>query len=1305
MRPNSDKDKKIRCRPVKWWLSILLLLLLQRPFAQVQTPGISIKKFDAADGLDFAGFKALTKDSLGILWLLGEDQRSFGDLRGFQMGMFDGVRFQSRPLDTLEGLSNYFEIPNIYDWGANRLLIGSSSGDHLYYYDIGQKKVVEILYQSKPLTGLRRGQVWRGRYYFIFENQGVPTLAVLEGTQVKLLFSAEKLEDSIYLYPVEKGIWTCASLGLTLFDFSGNILANKPFSQSLGLFYANQQTARGIEFLPLNAPPFYLDTQSREFKPLPHPELDKPGLASSVFKDQHGNLLYIFAHPYNLKHAYLLTKEGTLFDLSAVSETIPQVSNIYGDDFLQSFWVVNGFNLYKVQLSGTSVAQYLLTSGMRKIRLGSDGKLYASTETGGTFVSELNRQLAFRSLDQNVFVRHFEIDDNGDVFTNSDRIFKHVRKGVEQEISLFNFPYDIVPISDSLLLASSASGAEIISKYPLSSELLSGIRFESTHQIVPTGGSGVFVGYKDGAAAFDLTSRQTRKVFTGEAITSMLRENSDTWWFGSYEGRLYRHSSAETDTMLQVGTPIVSITKDGNERLWLGTFNGVYVYEIERENLFKIDDQLLTHTECNRLSAFYDAKFNRMLIGTVRGLNVIDIDQVNLSRKQLRLHLSFLHYFNTNTGKTDTLELKNTTDHSLQLDAYHRNVTVGFAPGIGNEDACQYYYALLPSDRDLPQNIEWRSNGSNAEISLTNLESGAYHLLIMAKTDYSEMESNPLTIHIVVADYFYNRWWFYLLVMAVLAGGVLWWQRRLRTENIRLENEVEKRTVELRRDKETIQRQAEELTQLDEMKTRFYNNISHELKTPLSLIVAPLESIERGNYITDKKGNEFLNLISKNASLLQERVEELLELSRLEHRKISVHNNPVDLADFVENNCRIFQQSAEQSGIVLNISIKTAYEQLIFDEKKVGKIIHNLIANALKYCPRGSQVNVLVEASPTLLRLIVADDGPGIPVEHQSRIFEKFYQVPGDKQSNPGSGIGLSIVKEYVDLMGGTVELQSAEDTGTKFEISIPAGEAPVSPKEEMAVPALEPVMLAKEEKAHLLVVEDNEDLRQFLSMLLSERFHLTLAANGLEATRLLENGLPADLILSDIMMPEMDGMALLDRVKRDETLRKLPFIFLTAKQNEVSKLSALRLGVDDYLTKPFSERELLVRIQRLLQNYGIRKAALAESGPEPIAIAADSEQVFALQSFVQEKLTDPTFSVAMIAEKMNMSARNLQRFMQREVGMSPKEFIMEVQMHLLRELRNENQELSLRDLAGQVGYSDHKYMSRMFFERFGYRL
>ncbi|MBI1226516.1 MAG: response regulator [Bacteroidetes bacterium] len=1306
------------CRSVTAECVVFMLFFFHPIFSQSQTPvirpGISIRKFDASDGLDFAGFKSITKDSLGTLWFIGEDLRNFTDRKYLRIGNFDGVRFRSYPLDSSEWLTNGYNYAGISMLEENKVLIHTMDNDHLYYYDFGQKKTVEIRYQSKSLIGLTRGQIWKGKYYFSFKNQGVPTIAMLDGLTVKPLFSAEKLAEINAVYLGEEGIWVCNTEEFVLFDFSGKIIERKTFPQSLRPFFVSQKTSKGLEVLPLNAPAFYLDNRTYTMHPMPYLQLDKQGLASGIYEDKRGNLLYIYSYPYNLKYVLLLTKEGTLYDLSDISETIPQVAGIYGDDFLQSFWVVNAFNLYKVQLSGISVSQHLLTSAMRKIQLGSDGKLYASTETGGTFVSELGRQLSFKSVDNNLFVRYFEVTKNGDIFTNSNTLFRRVKNGVEHEVPLDGFAFDIVPIGDSMLFASCLGIAEIIQKYPLKTQPLKGVSFESTHQVLPMGGQGVMVAYKDGVAAFDLKTKQIRQVFAGEPVTSLCRDSDETWWFGSEQGKFIHYSPMKMDTLLQLGTPIVSITKDGDGRLWLGTFKGVYVYELKGKNLFKIDDQLLSHPECNRLSAFYDAKYNRMMIGTVRGMNVIDIDKINLSKTELNLHLSFLHYFNKETEKTDTLDFRNETNYSIKLDAYHRNLTVGFAPGVSGENNYDYYYALVPSGGNMPKNIDWRNNGSNAEISLTNLESGTYRLLVKAKTDLSETESNLLTVNILVADYFYNQWWFYGLLTATLAGLVLWWQRHLRSENIRLESEVEKRTAELQKDKETIQHQAEELTKLDEMKTQFYNNISHELKTPLSLILAPLESIKQGHYIADKKGNAFLDLIDRNASLLQDRVEELLELTRLENHRISVHNNPVDMTEFMDNNCRIFSQEAERIGIDLKIEAKTAYDHLVFDEKKVGKIVQNLIANALKYCPKGSHVNVLVETEEHQLRLVVEDNGPGIPAEHQPSIFEKFYQVSSERQHNPGSGIGLSIVKEYVDLMGGTVTLTSpplggrGAGTGTKFEITIPVSVAVVSPKVESAENeafATSTLIPPKGERpAHLLVVEDNEDLRKFLSLLLSERFQLTLATNGAEAIRLLENGLPVDIILSDIMMPQVDGMGLLNHVKRDERLRNLPFIFLTAKTNELTKLSALRLGVDDYLTKPFSEKELLLRIHRLLHNYEIRKTTAAELEVE-ISEPINDGTIFTLQNFVREKLTDPTFNVESIAEQMNMSARNLQRFMQREVGMSPKDFIIEVQMNLLRELRSENKKSTLRELAAQVGYTDHKYMSKQFYERFGYRL
>ncbi len=1295
---------------------LFLLLPFTKAFSQSIIPNISIHKFDANDGLDFANFKSVIKDSLQNLWVLGADRNLISTDLNLRIGSFDGVRFRSHALPELEGFSTSAILYHPFLWENEQLLFAPFGMDGLFLYDIGKKEVKSLL-KGTDISSVYPGELFDHKFYFIAKTKnGKYALAVLEKASMKLLFESESLANSRAIYPNKKGVWVCRYDKILFIDYTGKIIKEIKFNDKTLTLYASARTKRGIEILSHFSAPFIIDENTGKTSPFPYPQLDIRGKISEIYQDTLGNALYVYSHPYKFQYAYLLAADGSLFDLSSLNAEIQDVKAIYGDNFLQSFWLATTSDLMQVQLNGTLVSHYLPNGALRKIQAFEDGNIYVVSENGGLYKSKNAEQLDFQAIGNNVFGRYIEVNKKGELISNDGENLYKTGNGSRKVIKLGHNSFDIIALSDSLLVSFNADIIQLVNRETWTVRTIKGIVFVNPHKLLRINDENIFVAYEKGLSALNLFTLQKKDIFTGEPVISITENTNNSWYFGTVNGGLYLYSKIDGNDKIfkltEVGTPIATITKDGNNRLWLGTFNGVYVYDTEHKNLLKIDDNLLTHTECNRLSSFYDAKHNRMFIGTVKGLNVIDIDKINLTELSINLHLSYLHYFNKKTNKNDTLEFRGETNYAIQLDAYHRNLTVGFAPGISHEKTHQYFYALVPDSNPNPEKIEWSSNGTNAELSLTNLASGHYQLLIKAKMDLTKKESNYLVINILVADYFYNQWWFYALLVAAAAGLVFWWLRHLRSENIRLEDEVDKRTAELQKDKETIQKQAEELTKLDEMKTQFYNNISHELKTPLSLIVAPLESIKQGHYIADKKGNEFLNLIDKNASLLKDRVEELLELTRLENRRISVHHNPVDIAEFVENNCQIFKQEAERVGIDLKIGAKTEHDHLIFDEKKVGKIVQNLIANALKYCPKGSKVEVRVETTANQLLLVVEDNGPGIPAAHQPHIFEKFYQVPGDKHHNPGSGIGLSIVKEYVDLMGGTVRLESpsigGSGSGTRFEIVIPVSVAVISKRaqiiENEAFANLSINELRGDSPAHLLVVEDNEDLRKFLSLLLSERFKLTLAENGAEAIRLLENGLPADLILSDIMMPQVDGMGLLNHVKRDERFKKLPFIFLTAKQNELTKLSALRLGVDDYLTKPFSEKELQLRIYRLLHNYEIRKTSAAEVELEMPGPAND-DSIFSLQNFVREKLTDPTFSVETIAEQLNMSARNLQRYMQREVGMSPKDFIIEVQMNLLRELRSENRELSLRDLAAQVGYTDHKYMSRMFFERFGYRL
>ncbi|MEZ4931537.1 MAG: ATP-binding protein [Saprospiraceae bacterium] len=1314
------------------WLAFFVLTVLpaktQTNHTVVQS-SISLKKYGPSDGLNYSNFKAVIKDSLQNLWVLGADRNLISTDKNLRIGSFDGVRFNSHALPDLDGFSTLAITYYPFLWENGKLLFTPFGLDGLFLYDIAKKEVKSLL-RGTDLSSMFPGVLFDHKFYFIAKNKnGKYALAVLENESIRMLFESESLANSRAIYCNKKGVWVCRYDKIIFIDYTGKTIKEIKFDDETLTLYASAKTKRGIEIFSHFSAPFIIDENTGKISPFPYPELDIRGKISEIYQDTLGNALYVYAHPYKFQYAYLLAADGSLFDLSSLNMEIQDVKGIYSDNLLQSFWLATTSDLIQVQLNGTFVSHYLPNGALRKIQAFDDGNIYVQSENGGIFKSINSKQLNFKTIGNNVFGRYLEVTKKGELIANDGEKLYKTGNGSTETISLKHNSYDIVALNDSLLVSFNATFIQFVNKDTWTvKKTFDGIIFENPHKLLRINDETIFVAYEKGLSELNLFNFQKKEIFTERAVVSIAEDANNSWCFGTVNGGLYRYSKIDNrdkiNKLAEVGTPIATITKDSKNKLWLGTFNGVYVYDTANKNLLKIDDNLLTHTECNRLSSFYDAKYNRMFIGTVKGLNVIDIDKINLSETTINLHLSYIHYFNEKTNLNDTLEFQGETNYAIQLDAYHRNLTVGFAPGISHEKNYQYYYSLVPADGQNPENIKWRSNGTNAELSLTNLASGHYQLLIKAKTDLTERESNHLVINVLVEDFFYNRWWFYVLLVAVLIGLFFWWQRRLRSENIRLENEVEKRTSELLKDKETIQKQAEELAKLDEMKTQFYNNISHELKTPLSLIIAPLEGLLDEENLSEKKRQEYLKLIARNANLLQERVEELLELTRLENRKIAVHHNPVKVADFVENNCHIFKKEAERNGIELNISLVEEYGYLIFDEKKVGKIIQNLIANAIKYCPTGSEVKVEIKSSEHQLSISVADDGPGIPTEHQPRIFEKFYQVPKPPPNLPqwgrgmtpplsegaggrlGSGIGLSLVKEYVELMGGSVKLDSAEGEGTQFDISIPVSVAVISPKEEPAEIEFENLLtgLPTGKSANLLVVEDNNDLRHFLSLLLTERFNLTLAANGAEAIQLLENGLEVDVILSDIMMPKVDGMGLLNHVKASERFKKLPFIFLTAKQNEVTKLSALRLGVDDYLTKPFSEKELLLRIHRLLKNYEIRRATEAEIEAETTE-NPESEIIFTLQNFVKEKLTDPTFSVELMAEEFNMSARNLQRFMRKEVGMSPKEFIIEVQMNQLRELRAENQDLTLKELASSVGYTDHKYMSRLFYERFGFRL
>jgi DNA-binding response OmpR family regulator/two-component sensor histidine kinase len=475
------------------------------------------------------------------------------------------------------------------------------------------------------------------------------------------------------------------------------------------------------------------------------------------------------------------------------------------------------------------------------------------------------------------------------------------------------------------------------------------------------------------------------------------------------------------------------------------------------------------------------------------------------------------------------------------------------------------------------------------------------------------------------------------------------------------------------------------------------------------------------------------DLAYRNAHRLKSQVDELLDLSKLEAGKMEIQMSSVPALDFFNRIGGMFDSYAADKGIEYQKSVHVPEDVVMeVDEPKLSKVISNLLSNAIKYTPRGGAVHyeIFMEAAEddsASCRIIVSDNGMGISQDEISKVFDQYYQSQQpDTRPMGGTGIGLALVREYVHLMRGKVSVESELGQGSVFSVLLkllvrqrPAvkeppeedtGRSHVSSEADHAPVTvdIQSEFRGTNHLPRLLMAEDHRDLRAYLRTILQPHYHVTEVVNGAEAWHFLqsEDGASIDLVLSDVMMPELDGLQLLEHVRQSSPMRHLPFIFLTARAGLDDKLDALRIGVDDYLTKPFEEEELLVRIDNLLSNSRARRELSYEeySGSEEITTQPSEldSMIASMQQVVLENLTNPTFSIDMVSEKLAVSRRTLDRLIKRETGLTTNMFIREVRLVHARHLLESRQSVSVQAVAAEVGFQKVRYFSNLFKSRFG---
>ncbi len=603
----------------------------------------------------------------------------------------------------------------------------------------------------------------------------------------------------------------------------------------------------------------------------------------------------------------------------------------------------------------------------------------------------------------------------------------------------------------------------------------------------------------------------------------------------------------------------------------------------------------------------------------------------------------------------------------------------------------------------------------------TGLPAGNYTFRLHAKNIYNHLSKED-TFSFEILPPWFQSWWAYLLYLFLLGAAVFSIVkirvRQLEKRTHQLEEVISERTS-------TIREQTEKLKELDSLKSRFFANISHEFRTPLTLILGIIE-----RYLAKQGGDVHdFNIMKKNAQRLLHLINQVLELSKLEAGSAIIKVEKTDLIKFLRRTASSFISLAEQCKIELKfngLSLDVPSEEkeifVYIDCDKMETVIYNLLSNAFKFTPKGESVFIDVMPSQDFVEIKIRNTGIGISPEHLPHIFDRFYQVDSSSTRNyEGTGIGLALVKEFVELHHGKVNVESS-NSETIFKIRIPLGSAHFSSSEIAKIPEevvedRSPLVVKETEMKEeiirkspstesniILVVEDHFDLRNFICEQLENDYSIVEAEDGEKGLRLAEDIIP-DLVISDIMMPNMDGYTLCKELKTNIKTNHIPVILLTAKASFENKLEGLETGADDYLIKPFNTEELKARVKNLIKiRKQIREKFQTEILLKPANIIVPSGQkvfIERLTKIIEEHIEEETFNVEILCKEIAMSRAQLHRKIKAITNQSTSEFIRTFRLQRAADLIKQNAG-NMAEIAYKVGFNSQAYFTKTFQEFYG---
>jgi signal transduction histidine kinase/ligand-binding sensor domain-containing protein/DNA-binding response OmpR family regulator len=1352
---------------MRFLVGIVLLSLSFCAFSQSGT--YNFAKLDVYNGLSHNQVNTIIKDSKGFMW--------FGTLSG--LNRYDGYSckiFRQNLNDTSSlhdnNILSLFELPQGKMWVATQ-------GGPCIYDPVTEKfdaKYNDYLHS----IGLPSGSIKRiikgnnGRCWFLYDDRDLYMYSVADKKAIPLRqhnnsLSSEKI-TSVKETSDEK-LWLLYQSGfLQLYD----IKANKIIFSSIalrGLYKENNNnlyidndgdlwlwsyTYGVFLFNPHN-------NTVKVFTENTFPSRLNSSLVGEIVQDDKGLIWVATDHggitlidkKNKFKTSYLVNNPTDLKSLSQNS-----ITAMYKDDngivwlgtFKQGINYLNSsilqFPHYHHQESNSKSLQYddvnrFAEDKMGNIWIGTNGGglIYFDRENN-SFKQYLHDPYNKNSLSNNVIVSlwidHEGILWIGTYFGGLNRFdgkkFTRYEHNVHDSLSLSdNNVWEIFEDKEqNLWIGTLGGGLDRLDRKK--DQFIHIQKKPDAHNLLPSNyisailqdsKGNLWVGTVEGIAVFE-KNRSTPVLYhqtnnknslSNNTVICITEDSRGRIWVGTRGGlNLFNEETKEFQVFTTTdGLPdnlVLNILEDQFQSLWLSTPNGLCnVVPTQSQNGVTVT--VINYDETNNLqsrefndNAALKTRTGELIFGGPSGFNIIYPDKIQKPAYHPNIIFTGLQILNKDIVPGEMVNNRVILSKSLsQLDQidlkYKENVfSIDFASlDFGYNARDKYAYMMQGF------NSEWLyADGNHRRVTYTNLDPGHYIFkvkVLLGDGSWSKIK----TLQINIQPPFWRTWLAYIIYFLLIAALLLL-ARRITVDRLHMRFEVTQK-----------RREAERAHALEQLKTKFFTNVSHEFRTPLTLIISPLDKIIK--LATDEEQKKQLNLVQRNAKRLLNLVNQLLDFRKMEVQEIKLHPSIGDIIRFSKDISDSFIDIAEKKGIQFSFASNIENLEIYFDKDKIEKILFNLLSNAFKYTHDNGTVSIALTYNAAgsydgdgTLAIDVKDTGIGIPADKYEKIFERFFQteVP-DSMVNQGTGIGLAITKEFVRLHNGIITVKSELEKGSCFTVILPAKkiyESSARPTSHLVpLEEADQILLEKgrngEKKKTLLVVEDNEDIRFYLKDNLKGQYHVEEATNGVEGWEKVIH-LNPDLVVSDIMMPLMDGIELSKKIKSETLTAHIPIILLTSMGNEEKQLEGFNVGVNDYITKPFTFEILASRIRNLLAQQKVlqkRFQKQIEVNPGEVTITPVDEKFLKQALEVVEKHMDmPEFSVEDFSRGMFMNRVTLYRKILSITGKTPIEFIRSIRLKRAAQLL-EKSGLSISEIAYEVGFNNPKNFTKLFKEEF----